>query len=317
MKKHSFFIIKLLLCLTILFFIIKNIDFTVLAKLIKTANLNLLITSTFVLFFCFSLVTFRWLLILKSQAINPKFTDLLKINLIGLFFNNFFLGANGGDLVKMVFINKAIKKDNISAMTSIFLDRIIGFGSFLILGTVMVLFNYEIPVFRRILKIIIPCYAMIFLFLIMFINKQKISRLFFLKKLIKSEKIKNILNKIYNSIYIFRHRKKNLLGIMSVSFLAQFFLITSIFLIGLSLPIDNLAFTKYVTLVPIIQIISAIPVSFSGLGITEGAYVYFFNIFDVSFEKAFAVSFFYRIMIVFWGLIGGVIFYFEKKSSGR
>jgi uncharacterized membrane protein YbhN (UPF0104 family) len=42
----------------------------------------------------------RWLLVLRSQGLDPGFRRTLEISLVAHFFNSFLLGSAGGDVLK-------------------------------------------------------------------------------------------------------------------------------------------------------------------------------------------------------------------------
>ena len=51
---------------------------------------------------CCSLACFRWRILLAVQGIETRIMDIVKLNLIGQFFNIAIPGSVSGDLVKMV-----------------------------------------------------------------------------------------------------------------------------------------------------------------------------------------------------------------------
>jgi uncharacterized protein (TIRG00374 family) len=250
--------------------------------------------------------TLRWQILLKAQDFSFSITELLRLTLIGIFFNNFLLGTNGGDIIKAYYIGKEAKKNKAAAILTIFVDRIVGFLSFLVLATVMIFLNFNNPQLRNLLRFLGICYSIIFLGLIVALNIRKTKKLFsFIERF---SKVKNILGELYQALDMYRSRKKHLATAFLMSLSAQFFLVYAIFLLSNSLSIKAITFFNYLTLVPVIQTISSVPVSFSGLGITEGAYVYFLTPLGISMEKSFALSFLARVFNIFWGLTGAGVY---------
>jgi uncharacterized membrane protein YbhN (UPF0104 family) len=66
---------------------------------------------------------------------------------------------------------------------------------------------------------------------------------------------------------------------------------------------------------PIINVLSMIPVSFNALGVRENAYVFLFQRAGLSGEVSMTVSLVSFFLIFLWSLLGGVFFIFYKKPK--
>ncbi len=88
---------------------------------------------------------FRWYLLLKGSGITTPFYMILKLQLIGFFFNTTMPGAVSGDIIKAIYI---VKHQNQSkktpAMLSVLLDRIVGLIGLFLMGLLACLFNFTI-----------------------------------------------------------------------------------------------------------------------------------------------------------------------------
>ena len=314
LKKHLGFIFKAGISLAIVIFLLCTVSLNQLAESLKGVELNIFTVGLITFSATFFLGSLRWFILLKAQKHEGiSLWQLVRLTLIGLFFNNFLLGTNGGDIAKAVYLAKAAPDKKTSAVTTIFMDRLVGFVSFLTLATLMVLINYKNPDLRVLLKVMIVCYLIVFMFGIFFLSKDITKKFLPIGLISKWEKVSKILKDIYNSIYDYKSRKKYLVTAFIVSLSAQFFLILAIYILGLSIHITAARFIDYLSLVPIIQTVAAIPVSLSGLGLTEGLYVYFLNLVGVIKESAFALSVLIRICAIIWGLIGGVVYLFKRS----
>ena len=109
-------------------------------------------------------------------------------------------------------------------------------------------------------------------------------------------------------------------GLMIKVFLCStLFHLTLIFInifIGLALNI-RIPFLYYFVFVPLISVLSAIPISFNGIGIREASYIFFLKLTGIDMEKAFAFSLLWFLIVVGASLIGGIIFTFGKFESPR
>ena len=149
MKKISIFL-KLLLSLSLIGCLIyyELIDL----NLLKDFSFDDYILIILINFFIFFLATLRWHLILKSYAIYNNFLDILKLNLISIFFGNFFVGQYGGDFVRGYYIYKKKKENRINAVLSIIFDRFFGLLGLISIVLILSLVNkfnlfFEILIF--------------------------------------------------------------------------------------------------------------------------------------------------------------------------
>ncbi|MCD6460079.1 flippase-like domain-containing protein [bacterium] len=312
LKKHMGLIGKAAISLAIVVFLLRTVSLDQLAESLKGVYFNIFFLGLITFASAFFLGSLRWRILLKAQKHDEiSIWRLLRLTLIGLFFNNFLLGTNGGDIIKAVYLAKTSSHKKTSVVTTIFMDRLVGFLSFLTLSTAMVLLNYKNPDLRILLKVMLICYLMIFMFCILFLSKKITKKFLPLALINKWQKASRILRDIYNSIYAYKLRKRFLISAFCVSLCAQLFLVLAIYILGISLEITVAKFADYLTLVPIIQTLSALPISLSGLGLTEGLYVYFFNLVGVVTKSAFALSVLIRICAILWGLLGGAVYLFK------
>lgn len=77
-------------------------------------------------------VAIRWWLLLKTQQIKIPVTKAITLHLLGLFYNIFLPSAVGGDLIRAWYVTKHTQH-RFEAVLSIFVDRVLGFLSMIIL----------------------------------------------------------------------------------------------------------------------------------------------------------------------------------------
>jgi uncharacterized membrane protein YbhN (UPF0104 family) len=75
-------------------------------------------------------------------------------------------------------------------------------------------------------------------------------------------------------------------------------------------------FYFHFTILPIIWIVTIIPITLSGIGLREGAFVYFYGLLGVGSEKAMIASLLtFLLLIVTPALIGSLILIIDKKRD--
>ncbi|MBS0546246.1 MAG: flippase-like domain-containing protein [Proteobacteria bacterium] len=95
--------------------------------------------ATFVSLLAIPTAAFRWQLLLRSQALNLRLVDTVRIAAISTFFGTFLPGAVGGDIIRIVYIHRASFGRRTGAYMSILVDRLIGFAALMIYGIVVTL----------------------------------------------------------------------------------------------------------------------------------------------------------------------------------
>ena len=109
-----------------------------------------------------------------------------------------------------------------------------------------------------------------------------------------------------------------LLKVLIYSFLLQFAVILNYYLASLAVGID-LGITAFLFMVPVISIITMIPISIGGIGLRENAIVIIMAGLGVMEEKAAVCSLLILVMLLIVGIIGGIVYilrpYFEKPRT--
>jgi uncharacterized protein (TIRG00374 family) len=144
--RQSFFtILKLSLAVAVLIFIFKKMDMDQLqATLAATAGEWPWLLGGFILCLIpILLCMIRWKMILDAQNMHLGWSRVNSIFFIGLFFNSFMIGPTGGDLVKAYYTARETNHKKTEAISTIFIDRVIGlFALALIVGT-MILVRWQ------------------------------------------------------------------------------------------------------------------------------------------------------------------------------
>jgi uncharacterized membrane protein YbhN (UPF0104 family) len=98
--------------------------------------------------------------------------------------------------------------------------------------------------------------------------------------------------------------------------LAQVFTIVQCYCIGRCFLI-NLGFLDYLTVVPIVISVSALPITPGGLGIREGAAVALFSAMGIASAQSLPLALLLYFISVGWSLLGGAIFIGHSASAGH
>lgn len=327
-KKGKFLIklLKIVVPIGLIYYIFTIIDFEKFIEVIRGSDFLLLLLVAFSVPVQYLLFTARWsLLMYIIEDVKIKFSNLHSILYKGLFVGFFVPGGIGIDVYRVISVwdKYKIYKSNFS---TIFLEKIIGTLSSLVLAFLCYPFlSVESnPILANIifyLKYLIG--GFLFLFLILIINKLIFKRNThpFIQRILNylNGSIIKLFNRISINDFQVKPDSKIVTEILKpvLSYRNIFIvLIFSISILIVKAVFMNIAFRAIgydvpliinLFLIPLINIISLVPISFGGVGVRESSTVFLYSIFFVPPESSFAVALisfsFVLVNIVFGGLM--------------
>ncbi len=306
-------ILKIVFSVAVMAFIVSKIDLAALGKVLSSANILLIILSFFVFAPLMLLMVVRWKLLLDIFHKEIPFKDLVSVYWIGLFFSLFLPSAIGGDAVKMYKLSKHHGKP-IEVSTSVLMDRIVGLTSLCILsfGSILIFrnsFDFDLAG-----KIIGGVAFFLFMFYLIIFNVKAVKKIPLVRPLLKFLKIEKIVRNLYLSFNFYFNHFTVLLKAVVVSFACNLIMAFSIYLLALAVGI-NISVVYFFVIMPIVFMISILPISMSGLGLQDGAYVFFLGQVGVPPALAFSMSLIGHVVRYLTGLIGGIFYLFERDRS--
>jgi len=236
-------------------------------------------------------VSMRWRFLIVESKRQMNQWQFFQLMMISNFFNLFMPGALGGDLARGMLIVKRLKNHRGVNLIAIMADRVVGFLSILALGFLSTVALTVLPEKNKYLLIMILFMFGFIVVLLLFSSKQFMSfnrRIFgFLGKF--GEKVIQLINSWQNTIEYYReHPGKVLLAfLLCLPIHVSTFFIVYLFALNLDI---KLPFLTICTITTIAWIMSAIPISFSGLGVRELSYAYLFSLQGIPSDHAIALA---------------------------
>jgi uncharacterized protein (TIRG00374 family) len=312
MKKIVKEILKILIAVGLFYYLFKTkVPLDEVIQNIK--NLNIMYFSIIIILFFIFYLTFslRWNFLLKAQGIYISESRSYLYLLISFFFNNFLPSGLGMDLIRSAY---AGEKENFEkAFGASIMERILGMIGMMIIG-VFAIFSGK----SEFIKLSILYLGLILLTILIyyFFTSLKVE---WLKEKLISIRLFNLgksIREFYRAIKIYKSKKRTIIIGIAYSVLVQMIITLINYLIakGLSIPVPLSALLAFI---PLITIISLIPLTINGLGLRETAYVYFFSSINIAASEAFSISIVYFVISVITSSIGGIIFVFLKKPKKR
>jgi len=307
MKRIYIILLKLFVSLGLLAFVFTKIDLNSFANIFNNIKLFYLFLALLFTFAGFLLAAWKWKIALVAQDIHIGFWTLVGSYMVGLFFGNILPTSYGGDIIR-VYDTAKLSKKKVKSFSSLLFDRLVGFFVLLLIGFIAVLFVQEFIWLLPIIGIILLFFILLFLYSDYNIEKIKIFN-YLLKKFDK----KNVIVRIKESISIYKKKPNLLKSILLISLFLQLNVILFNFFIvkglGLMIPLEILF-----VFVPLINVLTIIPISINGLGVREFSYVYLFGLGGVTKFEALFIALTVFFIRVISSLSGGLVYVFRGKK---
>lgn len=283
--------------------------------------------------FCYFLTALiagaRWWWLLRVNGTDVSLLETLRYTWIGIFFNNVVPGATGGDVVKALYIMKRCPGHRVQVLMSVIVDRVLGLGSLALLGAIVVLFALD-----RFAEIAILIWSIILgvglVGLIAF--SRRLRSLVRLKTLLDRlpPKLGHVLKRVDHAVFVYRDQKLVIAASLLAGVGNHVLAVLSVVCFGNALDIGMPSY-EYFVLIPVINIITAVPLAPNGWGIGEWLYKDLFGEFGGAYipgvpvavaretmgTRGLAVSVLYRLHVTLWSLFGGLLTLLEKDKVTR
>ncbi len=261
----------------------------------------------------------RWQLALVEQGLNLPFPRALEITLIAHFFNSFLLGSTGGDLLKAYYAARETHHKKTEAVTTVFVDRLIGLFSMLLFAVALAAPNAALIrghdltglVFLTVLGMFVACGILVYA---AFWGRNSGEDSLFgrwLKRLPRGEYLERSLI----SCRIYGNRRSFLLKSLALSTLLNLCCALQFHTLAVGLEL-GVSFTLLLFLAPAIICISALPITPSGLGVREHLFVGALTATAVGAPAKLALS---LSLLAYsgwlaWSVIGGLVYVNLKEA---
>lgn len=284
MKKLLLLSVKIIVSAGLILWLVDRVDWNVVGERLSRISLSFL-TGYLLLQLAGNLLsTKKWQLIASFKNLHFSVKEGFFAYLTGAFINNFLPSTLGGDTYRSLWLAER-SGAKAAAVSTVVFDRFIGLWTLALGG--LVLSPWLFPFLGDSVPLLITLVLLAAFFLadlvVTYMYAQPWSRAFIAR--IPFLKVRRLLEEV-----IF-YTKKNIWW--RTSLWSVFFIITGIVLSNYTLfralgsDIDFVAFSSVILLV---TIISAIPLSINNIGIKEWAYVTFFGLVGISAETAVTVA---------------------------
>ncbi len=255
----------------------------------------------------------RWKAFLSAQGIQEGFFNLARIGFVSVFLGIFLPAQSGSDAIRMYMIEKRHKDKTGMGGAAVIIERLLGFYILSCVGIVGAILTLHKGLPSSILISVLAVNLVIAGFMLLLQNKRLVDLLTgHINKIKFFKKAVDYLLKLFNALHCFPLRKT----IVTTVFLILLFQLSNIlcaFLIFKAFGID-IPFYYHLLFMPLIQIISVLPISIAGFGLREGGFVYFYGLVGVNKSTSFSVSLTYYLVLMLVPAFVGMILYLLGRT---
>ena len=256
----------------------------------------------------------RWRLLLHAQGLEASYWRAFRLTFIGFFWNNFMPGMTGGDVAKAVIVAKDAPGRRSQAVSTVIADRVIGLAVLACVSGLAILSNFS--AFKQqgyiVFAVLIACCILFVCFF-----SKRVRRTLKISEILRRLPLNNILKKLDEAFHGYRAHPRALVWSLIFSVGAHSCNITSVYVFGHDLGIEEDLVTYFAT-VPIIYIVASVPLFPGGWGVRELAFVAAFTAVGVPAalsSNLVLLSVLVGLSTTCWSLFGGLFLFLGQKEG--
>ncbi len=313
MKGKLTAILKTAVTLCLFYVLYQKMEFQQFWATLLHARVGILLLAFGILWIGHYICIFRWRMLMRPLMPVFSLTRLFEIYCIGLFFNLTFPTAVGGDLVKMYYAGKPSRL-YAESFAATFLDRDSGMLAMMLLASVgTLLLPMKIPGFP--ISLIVWASFAAFIVINIAIFTPNLHRVLTrLLHRIKLSKTATRLDAVSSAFQIMGKNPRILLYSFLVSLFNQSLVFVTTWVTAEGLRID-VPLLYYLVFVPVITLISMIPISLNGLGLREAAFMSLFAAVGVAPTSGLALGLLTSVTVMLSAVPGGIVYIFFRNRG--
>lgn len=271
----------------------QEIDLTFLALFIAITPVNVAIS------------VLKWQQLLTVRGIRVSFGHLFSLYVQGQFYNSFLPSSVGGDVVRALRLTQEVGSPKV-VLGSVVVERFTGLT--VLVGMTVVALLWSAPLRENLLVLALSagCVVAYLAILIALLDARAIALL--KRMLIRVTFLEGILNKLerfQESLMQYRTCRGALFQSLLLSLLFYVGTILNVYLacrmLGRDVPLS------FSLTVPVVLLISILPVTINGMGLTEWAFMATFPLVGISPTTGLSVSVLIRVKLIVWSSFGYLV----------
>lgn len=266
----------------------------------------------------------KWRLFLRANGRDASMWELMRLYTIGYFFSTFTPSIVGGDVARSYALGRQMGSQR-DAFVATFLERFTGFFAMCLLAVIFIVRGSNAAAGAELAVLIIAALNLV-LALWCFSGTTgawlgRVAHWMIQRCLPKkfAARAKDLLTKIETAMEVMRDNPSLFFQAMVLSFAFHICTVLNTYTAGLAVGWYQRDFSGLFVVVPLVLLVGAIPVSFGGLGIQEGAFVFFLRRLGATDGMSLGLGLLLRAKVFLIALVGGLLFSIgnKKRASSK
>jgi len=261
------------------------------------------------------LTAWRWRWLVEALGLALTVAEALRYTFYGIFFNLFVPGATGGDVVKAWYAARRTGRTT-KAVVSVLVDRLVGLFA-LVLFAAAVLFlgptreGFGVP--RIFVGSVLGAAALGGVVVL----SRRVRRTLGLSALLRRLPFQRVWAEVDAAVRLYRGHPGSLALGLLVSLFNHAGTCVCAYLLARALGLEEVRLVDVMALLPVVSLLSAVPLLPGGWGVGELAFAYFFAPVGVAPSEAVAWSVVFRLAVLASGLPGAVLWLLAREHPRR
>ncbi|KAM3102332.1 YbhN family protein [Phormidesmis sp. 146-12] len=288
MKLKPVTVLKTIVSLALLGFVLTQIDFYQAWTQFQHLSWQFILLALLFYTGCQWLSCLRWSVVLQSSNHSVPMSHLLSSYFAGMFLNIFLPGALGGDAYRVYRVAQ-ITKDPEVALVSVFLERFTGLAALSALAVLGLPPAFRLVGRWDIILLFMSCVGAL-VGAVLLISSPKL--LIWVEPWLEKFRLGRVVDrfaKIQILLRKFAQHRRALALSMGLSLLLQLAIVYYHYLVAQQLKIP-VSYLELLVFIPIVVVVTLLPISLGGLGVKESLWVYLFSRVGLAAEQALLLS---------------------------
>lgn len=303
-------ILRLAVSAGLIFYLLRQMDLTQVATHLKGVRAIFLWLALLMILLMIVSNSIRWKVVLRPKGLDLPFWRLFYFYLVSIFFSSFLPTSIGGDFIRIVGVARDTHRRS-DALASVVIERLLG------LAILLPILGFSLPfVLSRVTewKVIgiaaaaVVCILVGFLLVLRRSVARRISIL--LTPLISRFRVldlKQRLERFYEAIVTYSQHKVEVWQATALSLVARLLWILACLFVARAIDMRT-ALVSFLLVVPIVEVVRMIPITLSGIGLRETAFVVLLRQFGVPDALGFTFAVLLYLLFLGLGLVGGILY---------
>jgi hypothetical protein len=286
------------------------------AEALHMANLWWLVPGLAATGLALSLQAARWQILLRAAGIHFTWWRTTQLYFIGAFFNLFLLGATGGDVAKIYYAVRESPTARAAAFLSIVVDRVIGLLALCLVAFVVVALRFDVLMSTPIAQAMLGTLFLILGGGVGMVAVGAAIAFFRLQERLPARlPFRAGLVDLAIATERYARAPLALISTFLISIVSHLLLFVTFYFAARALG-SALGLLDTFSVMPIVNAITSIPISLSGIGVREKLFEQLLNsLYGIPGPQAVLISLLGYLTVVLWSLAGGLIYLTYRRPT--